>query len=107
MTTVTAPEPVQKEDLKPVLKAAQSVARQMFFQTNEFISKRLVPGQYHLYADLAAFTAADVRMALDDGTKASVVTNRLGELVKSGALIKRSAGQHNLYWFADTAFLNR
>lgn len=101
--------PTQKKELPPeafiVLSAVKAAGRKAFFETNEFISKRLVSGQYHLYSQLACVTTADVRLAIDVPMKASIVSKKLQQLTNSGLINKKSQGNLNLYWVTDPGYL--
>lgn len=94
------------DDVKAlVLSAVRKAGRKAFFDTNEYISKRLVPGQYHLYSSLGAVSSAEIRINIDDRIKNRTINSKLSELVKDGALLTKKSGRYNLYWLAKTDYL--
>ena len=98
--------PIETDDIKAVvLIAIQVAARQAFFNTNEFISKRLVPGQYHLYAELGSVTRDEIRQHIDDRISTTSVNKKLKELVQEGKLLTKSSGRIKVYWLSNTEFL--
>ncbi len=96
----------KSDDVKALVLAAVKLAgKKAFLETNEYISKRLVPGQYHLYSSLGSVSAVEIRAHIDDRIENSTVNNKLSSLIKDGVLLSKRKGRCNLYWLAKTDYL--
>lgn len=94
------------DDVKAlVLTAIKLTARKAFLETNEYISKCLLPSQYHLYSTLGSVSAAEIKVNIDDRIKDSAIHSKLSILVKEGVLLSRKQGRCNLYWLPKTDYL--
>jgi hypothetical protein len=88
-----------------VLNAIKVAARHAFFNTNEYISKRLVPGQYHQYPQMASVSFADIHKHVNTSIKKAEITYSITKLVSDGVLAKKKRGKINLYWLPVTDYL--
>lgn len=88
-----------------VKRALSKAGRKHFFQTNEFISRGLVPGQYHLYADLAACTIDDVIIEFGGSVTRNKIRSQLNELVDAGLVSRQRMGNLAFYWIRNTQYL--
>lgn len=88
-----------------VVTAVKQAGKKAFFETNEYISKRLVKSQYINYANLASVSHADIYMNIGTEIKKSKLSNKLAALVKEGVLNKSKNGGVNLYFLTDTDYL--
>ncbi len=92
---------------KIVLTAFRTKAREHFFELNEYITKRLVPGQYHQYPELASASINDLLLLVGVGVDKKDIRNILNKECLAGKMKKKMIGQANVFWLVETEFLQQ
>lgn len=92
---------------KIVLSAFKDKAVTNFFELNEYITKRLVPGQYNQYPELASTSVNELILLVGAGVDKKDIRNVLNKECLAGRMKKKIIGTANVFWLVDTDFLQQ